>query len=171
LQYVDFFLMMTLMTIVFFTLMFVCSGIKVLKEWERVAILRLGKFYGIRGPGIIWKTPILDHIALKVSLRVQTTDIDMDVRSAESTRRWKGIVNWRIIDVEKYLFGLQDHERTVHTTIQHLVGKEIEFLSNDALFTDTNEITMRIESALGPTSEGWGLKIEKVELRNALDFE
>lgn len=86
-QYVDLYLMtMLIMVLMVFLLLFVCSGIKVLKEWERVAILRLGKFYAIRGPGIIWKTPILDKIALKVSLRVQSTDIDTHITSAESTR-------------------------------------------------------------------------------------
>ena len=159
------------MVLMVFLLLFVCSGIKVLKEWERVAILRLGKFYAIRGPGIIWKTPILDKIALKVSLRVQSTDIDTHITSAESTRWWKGIVNWRIVDVEKYLFSLQDHERTVHTTIQHYVSKEVEFLSNDALFNDKNEISSRIEEALTPVLEEWGIKMVGVNLRNAPEWE
>jgi regulator of protease activity HflC (stomatin/prohibitin superfamily) len=46
-----------------FVLFYLASGIKVLKESERIAILRLGKFLGIKGPGIIWATPILDKIA------------------------------------------------------------------------------------------------------------
>jgi regulator of protease activity HflC (stomatin/prohibitin superfamily) len=162
---------MLISVLMIFILMFVFSGVKVLKEWERVAILRLGKFYAVRGPGIYWKTPILDKVALKVSLRVQSTDIDTYLTSAESTRGWKGIVNWRIVDVEKYLFSLQDHERTVHTTIQHHVRKEIEFLSTDALFTDNDEISSRIIEALAPTFEGWGLNIVKIDLRNASDWD
>ena len=166
-QYIDLYLyLMLLMTMMIFTLMFVFSGIKVLKEWERVAILRLGKFYGIRGPGIIWKTPILDKVALKVSLRVQSTHIEEHITSAGSTRKWMGFVNWRIVDVEKYLFSLQDHERQVHMTIEHHVRKEIEFLSNDALFSDKDEISSRIEESLVPILEAWGLKIVGVDLRS-----
>ena len=56
----------------FFVLMFIASGIKVLKEWERVAVLRLGKFRDIKGPGIIFIFPMLDKIAMKVSLRLLT---------------------------------------------------------------------------------------------------
>ena len=80
-------------------------------------------------------------------------------------------MNWRIVDVEKYLFSLQDHERTVHTTIQHYVSKEVEFLSNDALFNDKNEISSRIEEALTPVLEEWGIKMVGVNLRNAPEWD
>ncbi|MHA1936177.1 MAG: hypothetical protein ACW97A_12945, partial [Candidatus Thorarchaeota archaeon] len=60
--------MMLVIVLAFFILMFVASGIKILKEWERIAVLRLGKFKHIRGPGVVWVMPILDKVAMKVSL-------------------------------------------------------------------------------------------------------
>jgi len=154
------------MTMMLFVLIFVCSGIKTLKEWERVAILRLGKFYGIRGPGIYWKMPILDKVAMKVSLRVQSTEIDTSITSPKSTYRWKGIVHWRIVNVEKFILFLENPERTIHTGIQHHVSKEIEFLSSDALFTDREDITANIQSSLEQKFEGWGIKIVEIDLRS-----
>lgn len=153
--------------------MFVCSGIKVLKEWERVVILRLGKYYGVRGPGIIWKVPILDTIPLKISLRLQTTDIDTGkyVSSDGSSRRLKGIVQWRILDIEKYALRIEDHQRTVNVTIQHHVSKVAESMTSDAVFSDTDELSTRIKEALEPTLSEWGLKVIKVELRTAPDWE
>ena len=67
-----FYLTLLVIVLLFFVLMFVAAGIKVLKEWERVAILRLGKFQGIKGPGVIFIVPLLDKIAMKVSLRLLT---------------------------------------------------------------------------------------------------
>lgn len=156
-----------------FVLIFVCSGIKVLKEWERAVILRLGKYYGVRGPGIIWKTPILDKIALRVSLREQSTEIDTGkyISSDGSTRRLKGIVVWRIIDIERYALRLQDHERTVHSTIHHHVSKVAESMTSDAVFSDTDDLAFRVRAALEPTFESWGLKVVKVDLRIAPDWE
>ncbi|MHA2068917.1 MAG: SPFH domain-containing protein, partial [Candidatus Thorarchaeota archaeon] len=61
-----------LVIIIFFIMLFVFSGIKVLKEWERIVILRLGKYKGVMGPGIVWRMPLLDRIGAKVSLRIQT---------------------------------------------------------------------------------------------------
>ena len=58
-----------------FTLMFILSGIKVVKEWERIAILRLGRFFKVAGPGAIWMTPILDR-GIPVSLKIQQTEVD-----------------------------------------------------------------------------------------------
>ena len=67
-----FYLTLLVIVLLFFALMFVAAGIKVLKEWERVALLRLGKFHGVKGPGVIFIVPLLDKIAMKVSLRLLT---------------------------------------------------------------------------------------------------
>jgi regulator of protease activity HflC (stomatin/prohibitin superfamily) len=174
LQYVNLYLyMMLIMVLAIFVLLFVCSGIKVLKEWERVVILRLGKYYGVKGPGIIWKTPILDKVALKVSLRVQSTEVDTGkyISSDDSTRRLKGIVQWRIIDIEKYALRIDNHYSTIMMTIQHHVKKVAESLTSDALFSEREELNSMVEEALEPTFSEWGLKIVKVDLRTASEWE
>lgn len=175
-QYADTYLWISLilfLTIFIFTLLFICSGIKVLKEWERVVILRLGKYYGVKGPGIIWKTPILDKVALKVSLRVQSTEVDTGkyISSDDSTRRLKGIVQWRIIDVEKYALRIDNHYGTVTMTIQHHVKKVAESLTSDAVFSEREELNSSVENELEPIFSEWGLKIVKVDLRTAPEWE
>jgi regulator of protease activity HflC (stomatin/prohibitin superfamily) len=176
LQYVDIYLWISLilfLTIFIFTLLFICSGIKVLKEWERVVILRLGKFIGVRGPGIIWKTPILDKVVLKVSLRVQSTEVDTGkyISSDNSARRLKGIVQWRIIDVEKYALRIDNHDSTVTMTIQHNVKKVAESLTSDAVFSEPEELNSLVEKELEPVFSEWGLEIIKVDLRTAPEWE
>ena len=173
-QYVDIYLWMSLILfLTIFILLFICSGIKVLKEWERVVILRLGKYYGVKGPGIIWKTPILDKVALKVSLRVQSTEVDTGkyISSDESTRRLKGIVQWRIIDVEKFALRIDDHYNTVMMTIQHHVKKVAESLTSDAVFSEREELNSLVEEELEPIFSEWGLEIVKVDLRTAPEWE
>jgi regulator of protease activity HflC (stomatin/prohibitin superfamily) len=131
--------------------------------------LRLGKYLGIKGPGIIWKTPILDKIALKVSLREQESEVDTGRydSSGGSSQRLKGVILWRVIDVERYALSIEDHQRTVNNTIQHHVHKVAESMTGDVAFSDTDKLAMQIEEALKPTFTAWGLRITKVDLRTA----
>lgn len=169
----DFLVIMFLVTFVFFTLMFVCSGVKVLKEWERAAVLRLGKFYRIMGPGIIWITPILDKIVLKVSLREQSSEIDTGVYIASdgSSRRLRGIILWRIVDVEMFILRIDGHHRTVNITLQHNVKKIAQSMTSEAVDDDTENLEIQIIGTLQPMLADWGIKITKVDFRTALDWE
>ena len=171
-QSLDFVLMMSMIALLtIFVLMFILSGVKVVSTWERVVILRLGLYLGVRGPGIIWKTPILDKIALRISLRVQSTDIDTGkyVSSDGSSRRLKGIVQWKVLDVEKFALSIEDHYITVNRTIHHHVMKVAESMTSDAVFSDSYELDSQVKSSIEPIFSEWGLTVTKVELRTAHD--
>jgi len=166
-------MMLLVLVLAFFILIFIASGLMVLKEWERVVILRLGKYYGVRGPGIIWKTPILDKVALRVSLRNQSTDIDTGkyISSDGSFRRLKGIVQWRIVDIERYALSIDDHYRTVVTNIQHHVRKIVESMTSEEVYRNQDELNSKFEETLEPIFADWGLKIVDIDLRTAPEWE
>lgn len=156
-----------------FVLIFVASGIKVLKEWERVAVLRLGKFYGIKGPGIIWVMPILDRIALKVSLREQQTKIDTGkfIASDGSSRTWRGYVNWRIIDIERAVLAVENYHSSVETAVHHNVQEIGQSLPSDAILIDKELVYSRINQVLEPTLSKWGIKVTEINLKAATEWE
>ena len=168
-----FFLMFSLyLVLAIFILIFVASGIKVLKEWERVVILRLGKFLGIRGPGIIWATPILDKIAMKISLREQQTLVNTEtfVASDGNTRKFEGFVNWRITDPERAVLSVEDYRTSVETAIHHHVQKVGESLPSDAIIVDQDLVHSRIKQTLEPILNKWGVVITEINLKASSEW-
>ena len=101
------------------------SSIKVLREWDRAVVLRLGKFYGIRGPGIIWVTSILDKVVATISLKIQQTKIDTReyVSSDGSTNRLKVCISWRIVDVEMAILSVENYRESIFNVANHHVEK------------------------------------------------
>ncbi|MHA3964732.1 MAG: SPFH domain-containing protein, partial [Candidatus Thorarchaeota archaeon SMTZ1-45] len=163
-QFLDsYFLMIMVLVFIIFVLLFILSGLVVLKEWERVVIFRLGKYLGIKGPGIIWKTPILDYVVLKASLQDQSTDVDTGryISSEASTRRVEGVVAWRIEDLKKYALSIDNHQQSIAIAIHHHVLKVAESMMSDAVYFDVDELNSEVEAALEPTFSKWGLQIIK----------
>jgi regulator of protease activity HflC (stomatin/prohibitin superfamily) len=126
----------------FFILMFVASGIKVLKEWERVAILRLGKYKAIKGPGIIWVTPLLDRVDAVMYFRV------IDVEKA-------------ILSVERYTVAV---ELSAQTSLRETAGK----VTLDQLLSDRDKIAQHLQELIDEKTEHWGVKVTSVEIRDVV---
>jgi regulator of protease activity HflC (stomatin/prohibitin superfamily) len=155
------------MVLAIFLLCFIASGIKIVKEWDRVPVLRLGKFYGIKGPGIIWITPILDKIPMTVSLKIQQTKIDTGnyVSSDGSTRRLTGYVNWRIIHVEKVVLAVENYMQSIYNVVQHTVTKIAESFPGDTVLMDEETLYVEIQQKLEPILTEWGVKILEISLK------
>ena len=150
-----------------FILAFMASGIKILKEYERVVVLRLGIFRGVKGPGIIWVSPIIEKIAMKVSLREQETKIDSGGfnSSGSSSDMWKGSINWRIVDVKKAFLSVENHRSSVDDTIKANVQEIGESLSNNAFAVDKETVDSRIKETLEPLMTERGVKITEIHLK------
>ncbi len=153
-----------------FALMFVASGIRVLKEWERVAILRLGKFKYIKGPGVIWVWPILDKIAMKVSLRLLTYAF----KTERSLTRDNvpvivdAVMYFRVIDVEKAILSVERYvvavELAAQTTLRETTGK----VTLDQILSERDEIAGHLQELIDEKTEHWGIKVTAVEIRDVV---
>jgi regulator of protease activity HflC (stomatin/prohibitin superfamily) len=154
----------------FFLLMFVASGIKILKEWERVAILRLGKYKAIKGPGIIWVTPILDRIAMKVSLRLQTYAFKTERSLTKDNVPVvvDAVMYFRVIDVEKAILSVERYtvavELSAQTSLRETAGK----VTLDQLLSDRDKIAQHLQELIDEKTEHWGVKVTSVEIRDVV---
>ena len=159
-----------IIVLAFFLLMFVASGIKILKEWERVAILRLGKFKHIRGPGIIWVTPMLDRVAMKVSLRLQTYAFKTERSLTKDNVPVvvDAVMYFRVIDVEKAILSVERYtvavELAAQTTLRETTGK----VTLDALLSERDEIAAHLQELIDEKTEHWGIKVTAVEIRDVV---
>jgi regulator of protease activity HflC (stomatin/prohibitin superfamily) len=154
----------------FFILMFVASGIKVLKEWERVAILRLGKYKAVKGPGIIWVTPILDRVAMKVSLRLQTYAFKTERSLTKDNVPVvvDAVMYFRVIDVEKAILSVERYtvavELSAQTSLRETAGK----VTLDQLLSDRDKIAQHLQELIDEKTEHWGVKVTSVEIRDVV---
>ncbi len=156
--------------VVIFILMFVVSGIKLLQEWERVAVLRLGRFKHVKGPGIIWVWPILDKIAMKVSMRLQTYAF----KTERSLTRDNvpvvvdAIMYFRVIDVEKAIISVERYnvavELAAQTTLRETIGK----VTLDEVLSERDKIASHLQELIDEKTEMWGVKVTAVEIRDVV---
>jgi len=154
----------------FFVLMFIASGIKVLKEWERVAVLRLGKFKHIRGPGLIWITPILDKVAMKVSLRLLTYAFKTERSLTKDNVPVvvDAVMYFRVIDVERAILTVERYtiavELAAQTTLRETTGK----VTLDELLSERDKIAEHLQELIDEKTEHWGVKVSAVEIRDVV---
>lgn len=153
-----------------FLLMFIASGIKVLKEWERVAILRLGKYKAIKGPGIIWVTPLIDRVAMKVSLRLLTYAFKTERSLTKDNVPVvvDAVMYFRVIDVEKAILSVERYtvavELGAQTTLRETTGK----VTLDQLLSERDTIAQHLQELIDEKTEHWGVKVTSVEIRDVV---
>ena len=153
-----------------FLLMFVASGIKILKEWERVAILRLGKFKAIKGPGVIWVTPLLDKVAMKVSLRLLTYAFKTERSLTKDNVPIvvDAVMYFRVIDVEKAILSVERYAVAVELAAQTSLRETIGKATLDELLSERDIIAQHLQELIDEKTEHWGVKVTSVEIRDVV---
>jgi len=153
-----------------FLLMFVASGIKILKEWERVAILRLGKFKAIKGPGVIWVTPMLDKVAMKVSLRLLTYAFKTERSLTKDNVPIvvDAVMYFRVIDVEKAILSVERYAVAVELAAQTSLRETIGKATLDELLSERDIIAQHLQELIDEKTEHWGVKVTSVEIRDVV---
>lgn len=157
----------TLIIIIFLVLLFLSSALKVLNEYERGVIFRLGRCIGAKGPGIIILIPIIDKMQ-KVSLRLITMDVPpQDVITKDNVSvKVNAVVYFRVVDsvkavleVENYLYATS---QLAQTTLRSVCG-EAEL---DELLSQRERINMKLQEILDRHTDPWGIKVTTVEIKH-----
>ena len=148
-------------------IMFLSSAIRILKEYERGVIFRLGRVIGTKGPGLIILIPIIDKM-VKVSLRLVTMDVpSQDVITRDNVSiKVNAVVYFRVMDptkatieVENYLFATS---QLAQTTLRSVCG-QVEL---DELLSEREKINTQLQSILDQHTDPWGIKVTTVELKH-----
>jgi regulator of protease activity HflC (stomatin/prohibitin superfamily) len=154
----------------FFVIVFVvivaASAIKVLKEYERGVIFRLGRLIGAKGPGIFFIIPGIDKM-LRISLRTVTLDIPpQDVITRDNVSvKVNAVVYFRVVDpnravveVENYLYATS---QLAQTTLRSVIGQ----MELDELLAQRDKINIQLQDILDKHTEPWGIKVSLVETK------
>jgi regulator of protease activity HflC (stomatin/prohibitin superfamily) len=146
---------------------FVISGIKILKEYERAVVFRLGRMVGARGPGMVYVIPAVEKM-VKMDLRTVTMDIPpQDVITRDNVSvKVNAVLYFRVLEpnkavreVENYLFATS---QLAQVTLRSVCGQA----ELDELLAEREKINTRIQEILDAQTDPWGIKVVLVELKH-----
>lgn len=149
---------------------FVAASIRIAAEWERVAVLRLGKFIGMRGPGLFFIVPILETTPTRVDLRVRTYDVPRQ-RSLSKDNvpvTVDAVVYFFVLNPTAAVLRVQDYERATQLGAQSILRDMIGKFSLDQLLGERERLAQEIKQALDAMTEEWGIKVPMVEVREVI---
>ncbi len=149
-----------------FIIIIILSGIKVLKEYERGVVFRLGRIVEPKGPGIRFIIPGIDKM-LKIGLRVITLDVPpQDVITRDNVSvKVSAVVYFRVVDpvkaviqVENYLYATS---QIAQTTLRSILGQA----ELDELLAEREKLNVRLQDVIDKHTDPWGIKVSLVELK------
>ncbi len=156
-----------ILTIIIIALFILANAIRILREYERGIIFRLGRLMGAKGPGLILLIPIVDRM-VKVSLRVVTMDVPaQDVITRDNvTVKVNAVIYFRVMDASKAIVEVEDFlyatSMISQTTLRSVLG-QVEL---DDLLSNREKINQQLQKIIDDQTEPWGIKVSVVEVKN-----
>lgn len=158
----------TMVLVVVFFLYILASAIRILREYERGVIFRLGRVLdgGVKGPGLIFLIPIIDKM-VKVSLRTVVMDVPpQDVITQDNVSiKVNAVIYFRVIDPQKAIIEIENYlvgtSQLSQTTLRSVLGQS----ELDDLLSQREKINIRLQHIIDQQTEPWGVKVTHVEVK------
>ncbi len=158
---IPFFLFVIAGLIIFF------AAVRVVKEYERGVIFRLGRVIGAKGPGLFFLIPFIDKM-VKVDLRTVTLDVPSQeaITADNVTVRVNAVVYFRVIDPNSAVINIEDYRRATwqiaQTSLRNVIGQS----PLDGLLSDRETINQTLQHIIDEATEPWGIKVSIVEVKD-----
>ena len=153
--------------VVFIVLIVLWSMIRILREYERGVVFRLGRVIGVRGPGLVILLPFIDKM-VKVSLRIIAMDVPpQDVITKDNVSvKVNAVVYFRVMDPAKAVIEVEDYlyatSQIAQTTLRSVLG-EVEL---DDLLSQREQLNHRLQQIIDLQTDPWGIKVSAVEIKH-----
>jgi len=153
--------------LVILVLVILFSMIRILKEYERAVVFRLGRLIGVKGPGLIILIPFIDKM-VKVSLRTVVLDVPpQDVITKDNVSvKVNAVVYFRVMDAAKAVVEVENYayatSQIAQTTLRSVLG-EVEL---DELLAQREELNHRLQRIIDTQTDPWGVKVSAVEIKH-----
>ena len=151
-------------------LILVVSSIHVVQQSKAFVVERLGSFSAVWGNGLHWKWPFIERVVKKISLKEQVADFDPQpvITKDNVTMQIDTVVFYQITDPKLYAYGVESPisaiENLSATTLRNIIGE----LELDHTLTSRDTINAKIRGILDEATDPWGIKVNRVELKNIL---
>jgi regulator of protease activity HflC (stomatin/prohibitin superfamily) len=147
---------------------FLASSIKIADQWEKAVVLRMGKYKGLRGPGVFLIIPIIDRIDRYIDQRVRVTDFSADQTLTKDTVpvNVDAVVYWTVWDVEKAALEVQEYEKAIayiaQTGLRDMIGKH----ELGDLLQERDKIAEDLQKILDSDTNPWGITCQTVGIKD-----
>ncbi|WP_419730117.1 slipin family protein [Lichenicola sp.] len=144
------------------------AWLKMVAQWQRAVVLRLGKFQGVRGPGLFFLIPFIETIQQLVDMRIRTTEIRAEEALTRDTVSigMDAIVFWRVLDAAKAALDIDNFqlavERVAQTSLREMIGTS----DLSRLLSDRQVADQELQRAIGAKTAHWGVTITSVEIKD-----
>jgi len=156
----------TLLIVIIFAILFLASAIRVLREYERAVVFRLGRLIAAKGPGLIILVPIIDKM-VRVSLRTIALDVPpQDIITRDNVSiKVSAVIYFRVIDAKKAIVEVEDYlfatSQMSQTTLRSILGQS----ELDDLLSQRDKINKELQGIIDSHTEPWGIKVSNVEVK------
>ncbi len=164
----DFLTVVALVVILIVVIVLIALSIRIVKQWERVVVLYLGKFVGIRGPGLVVIIPFLNTIPYIIDTRVITTSFNAEQTLTKDTVPVDvdAVLFWQVFDVQKAALEVQAYKDSVllaaQTALRDVIGKTM--LAD--MLAGREMIDTELQKTIQRRIDGWGINVLSVEIRD-----
>lgn len=150
-----------------FLLSIVWSAVKIVNEWERGVILRLGRLVGAKGPGLFFIIPMVDKM-IKVDQRTVTLDIPSQeaITKDNVTVRVNAVAYFRVVDPPDAVTQIEDYRRATWQIAQTSLRSVVGQVELDELLTQREKINEQLQVIIDEQTEPWGIKVSIVEIKD-----
>jgi len=143
-------------------------AVQVAKQWEKAAVLRLGSYRGLRGPGLFMIVPVIDSVGRYVDQRVRVTDVHAESALTRDTVpvNVDAIVFWLVWDVEECILEVQDFEQAIMLSAQTALRESIGRHELAQMITERETLGHELQHILDGKTNPWGITVHSVEIRD-----
>jgi regulator of protease activity HflC (stomatin/prohibitin superfamily) len=150
--------------------LFIATSIKIADQWEKAVVLRLGRYFGLKGPGPFLIIPIVDRVAYWIDLRIITTTFMAEKTLTKDTVPVdvEAVLFWKVVDSEKASLAVENYRTAIswasQTALREVIGKSMlaDMLEN------REKLDKELQHIIDLRTEQWGVNISSVEIRDIL---
>ncbi|MEC4746992.1 slipin family protein [Methylomicrobium sp. Wu6] len=145
----------------------VLSGFRIDREYQRGVIFRLGRYSGIKGPGLYWIIPLVDQ-KVRIDIRTSTVDIESQetVTRDSVTVKVNAVLYYKVHDPSKAVISVKDYQYATYqaalTTLRNVIGQHIL----DEVLRERDKINHAVREIVDQITDSWGLTVEFVEMKD-----
>jgi regulator of protease activity HflC (stomatin/prohibitin superfamily) len=148
----------------------IAPGIEVISQWDKIVVLRFGKFYKVKGPGLMLLFPLIDAVAGYVDTRIRATDFSAEKSLTRDTVpvHVDALAFWMIWDAERAILEVQDFEAAVTLSAQTALRASIGTHDLSTLLSERDRLGSEIQKIVDAKTNPWGITILSVEFKEIL---
>ena len=159
-----------LVVVTIVVLIVLARSIRIASEWQRAVVLRLGRFSGVRGPGLYLLFPFIDTVAQTVDMRIQTTIITAEQALTRDTVAVgvDAIVFWQVENAEHVAIRITNYREAIERVAQTSLREMIGATELSKLLSDRQAVDERLRQTITEKTESWGVTARSVEIKDVI---